>query len=151
MTERERGKTMRTTTRSAGLSVTVAGVSYLVGSGYEGKTPELDNIVTEEAKLLSRTFDRDIEIRFNSDRGSGGAWLRNSLGGFDGNCQVGFGADLGNKGLYITTCVASSVLKDINLCNSGNPKSRYSSVRHPSLEIALQWLKENIDTSKILD
>jgi hypothetical protein len=155
-------------TRSAGLPVTVAHIPYLVGSGYEGFTKELDDTVKREAELLTTTFNRDIEIRFNSDRESGGAWLVNSLKGFDGNCQVGFNTGLKAirpagmtdddyfktwrtlpKGLYISTYVKDSALKDASLCNSGNPDSRYCWLEHKSIEDALAWLVVNVNTDKL--
>lgn len=159
--------------RSIGLPVTVASIPYLVGSGYQGLTDELDNAVKLEAELLAKTFNRDIEIRFNSDRGSGGAWLVNSLKGFDGNCQVGLCAGLvaktpegmsredflikstfqfinsQPKELYIATNVNPSALKDANLTNSGNSDSRYCWLTHKTIEGALAWLVANVDTDKL--
>src|SRR3972149_6383681 len=81
-----------TITRSEGLYTGYG--AYFCGNGYEGLTKELDNTVKREAELLTTTFNRDVEIRFNADRESGGAWLVNSLKGFAGNCQVGLNAGL---------------------------------------------------------
>ncbi len=45
--------------------------------GYSGGTKELDNVVHWEANALRSLFPGyDVEIRFNSDRQSGGAWLK---------------------------------------------------------------------------
>ena len=82
-------------TRSAGLPAGVG--SWVVGSGYSGATEELDKVVQKEAKLLSNAFGRDVEIRFNSDRHSGGAWLKDDLHGFAGNVQVGLTAAIAQK------------------------------------------------------
>lgn len=80
-------------TRSAGLAAGVGGVlGGIVGGGYSGATKELDNVVQKAAKMLSKAFGRDVEIRFNSDRHSGGAWLKDDLPGFKGNVQVGLSA-----------------------------------------------------------
>lgn len=82
--------------RSAGIPITIGGrmTPYRAGGGYEGKTPELDAVVAKAAKMLSGAFKRDVEIRFNSDRESGGAWFKNSLEGFKGNCQIGLCAGI---------------------------------------------------------
>jgi len=74
-------------TRSAGLTT---GHGYLVGNGYEGKTKELDNKVYEIAEQLKKIFNKNIEIRFNSDRESGGAFIKDD----DGSCTIGIGASL---------------------------------------------------------
>jgi hypothetical protein len=58
-------------TRSHG---TVAG-GYNPGGGYSGATAQLDNAVMKAARLLADRFG-DIEIRFNSDRKGGGAFLK---------------------------------------------------------------------------
>lgn len=79
-------------TRSAGTPTGYG--SYIVGGGYSGATKELDDTVQGQARLLAETFGRDVEIRFNSNRQSGGAWLKDDLPGFAGNTQVGFNAEL---------------------------------------------------------
>lgn len=159
--------------RSAGLPVVVGSIPYVVGGGYEGKTRELDDIVKQEAELLTNTFGKDVEIRFNSDQEGGGAWLVNSLKEFDGNCQVGLGAGLVSKTpegmtrqeflvnsttgfirkqpkeIWITTCMKASALKNPNIANEGNPNSRYCWLVHKTVQDAITWLVENIDTKKI--
>lgn len=157
-------------TRSQGQDVTVGGIPYIVGGGYEGKTRELDDTVKIEAELLGKAFNRNIIMRFNSDSLRGGAWLVNSLKGFGGNCQVGLSAGLRAirpegmsdddyfetymtlpKELYIETFTEADALKDPSLANAGNPDSRYSSVKHNSIEEAVAWLVANVDRSKILN
>ncbi len=157
-----------TITRSTGLYTGIG--AYFCGNGYEGLTKELDDTVKCEAEYLTTTFKRDVEIRFNSDRESGGAWLKNSLKGFEGNCQVGLGAGLRPirpegmsfedyhkawrtlpKELYIDTYVDISVLKDTSLANSGSPDPDYCFLHHKSVDEALAWLVANVDRGKILD
>ena len=41
-----------------------------------GLTPKLDQMVQRAAEALRDLFGRDVEIRFNSDRMSGGAFLK---------------------------------------------------------------------------
>ncbi len=160
---------MKTITRSPGLGVAVGGVRYIVGGGYEGKTRELDELVSQEAEILSKLFDREVQIRFNSDRESGGAWLVNSLPGFEGNCQVGLCAGLKAKRLagmseddyfrlwhtlpkelYIETVVEPSALLDLSLAKDGNPDSLYCAIYHDTLDQAIDWLKANINRDAIL-
>jgi len=152
-------------TRSPGTAV----YGYIVGGGYDGATKELDDIVAKEAELLGKTFNRDITIRFNSNRLSGGAWLVNSLEGFAGNCQVGFNAGLRPvrppdmdqdeyfkkwdtlpKTLYIDTYVAKSALKDKSLCNGGTDNDPRCYIEHATVEDGIKWLIDNIDRDSIL-
>jgi hypothetical protein len=62
--------------RSTGIPVTSGGVSVIVGGGYRGVTEELDAVIREAACALAGAYGADIEIRFNTDRESGGAWLK---------------------------------------------------------------------------
>lgn len=59
--------------RCAGITT---GLGYVVGGGYYGKTEELDNIVTKEAEILQKLYGKNVVIRFNSDRMSGGAYIK---------------------------------------------------------------------------
>lgn len=64
-------------TRSEGTPVGVGGVIYgMAGGGYRGYTEALDAVVREAAAALASAYAADVEIRFNSDRESGGAWLK---------------------------------------------------------------------------
>lgn len=80
-------------TRSAGR---ITGAGYTAGSGYSGKTEELDNIVQKEAELLQKMFERDVVIRFNSDRESGTAFIKDG----EWDDKVGLGAQIYNKKLF---------------------------------------------------
>ena len=84
-----------TITRSSGLSTGFSG--FIAGGGYSGMTKELDDTVAKQATMLAEAFGRDVEIRFNSDRRSGGAWLKDDLPGFAGNAQAGFTARIAAK------------------------------------------------------
>lgn len=72
------------------------GFGYLVGSGYYGKTRELDDIVQQAANLLRKTFDTDIQMRFNSDQQSGGAFVKDDRS----SSEIGITAGLANRELY---------------------------------------------------
>ena len=82
--------------RCAGIST---GTGYLVGGGYYGTTNELDDIVKKEAEILQDLYGLDVQIRFNSDRESGGAWV------IDGksNCSIGLSAFMRNSKLFNAT------------------------------------------------
>lgn len=90
--------------RGAGISTGLNG--YLVGGGYYGKTNELDDIVKKEAEILQGLYGLDVQIRFNSDRESGGAWV------IDGksNCSIGLSASLRNSKLFNMTSEEKSKL-----------------------------------------
>jgi hypothetical protein len=78
--------------RSTGIPVEVGGVFYgMAGGGYRGVTDELDAVVQRAAGALTMAYGGDVEIRFNSDRGSGGAFLVTPDGR---NADVGICADL---------------------------------------------------------
>ena len=63
-------------TRSTGIVPNIPWAGPLPGGGYTGKTPELDAAVVQCAELLEKEFPLvDVEIRFNTDRESGGAWV----------------------------------------------------------------------------
>jgi hypothetical protein len=77
-------------TRSGGYPVIINGmVAGLAGSGYRGCTAELDAVVAQAAELLAAEYHQSVEIRFNSDRERGGAWLVTPDGRND---QVGINA-----------------------------------------------------------
>lgn len=59
--------------RCAGINT---GLGYVVGGGYSGQTDELDAVVQKEAEILQDLYGRDVVIRFNSDRESGGAFIK---------------------------------------------------------------------------
>ncbi len=61
-----------TITRSHGIVVG----GFNPGGGHSGRDPILDGMVADSADRLRTLFDADVEIRFNSDRISGGAFLR---------------------------------------------------------------------------
>ena len=61
--------------RSPGTIVTIGGTGAIVGGGGHGLTPELDAAVDEAALSMAERFGTNVEIRFNSDRRRGGAWL----------------------------------------------------------------------------
>ena len=60
-------------TRSTGVAVGVSG--FTVGGGYQGLTPELDSTVEDAGSAMAERFGTNVEVRFNTDRRSGGAWL----------------------------------------------------------------------------
>jgi hypothetical protein len=79
-------------TRSEGYELTVGAAPVAVaGGGYSGCTAELDAVVAEAAQALAAAYGQDVEIRFNSDRESGGAWLKTAAGRSN---QVGIAASL---------------------------------------------------------
>ncbi len=150
--------------RSFGLPVTVANIPFVVGGGYEGKTKELDDTVKRNADLLNKIFKRDVEIRFNSDRNSGGAWVVNSLKGFYGNCQIGLNAGIVHcedhfyhtkygypvGSVYIRSYLDETVLKHPEIATEGDSThSKYHTELHKTLDDAKDYLMANIDFDKI--
>jgi hypothetical protein len=62
--------------RSAGIPID--GTGYVAGGGHTGITENLDDQVQRSAEALAEHFGERVDIRFNSDRRSGGAYLRTS-------------------------------------------------------------------------
>ena len=62
-------------TRSVGIDPGVAWAGPLPGGGYEGKTKRLDREVSRFAEWLRMHLPGPVQIRFNSDRLSGGAFV----------------------------------------------------------------------------
>jgi hypothetical protein len=78
--------------RTTGLALQAGAVIYgMAGGGWSGITPELDDVVLRAAEALAAAYGQDIEIRFNSDCESGGAWLK-TPDGF--SAHVGIRAEL---------------------------------------------------------
>lgn len=88
-------------TRYAGLDPGIPWIGTRPGGGMDGKTPELNAIIDAAAKAMDAEFDRDVEIRFNADRLSGGAWLVTPNGT---NADAGVFATLIARGT-IAACV----------------------------------------------
>jgi hypothetical protein len=82
--------------RSPGIPAVAGGVCYgLAGGGYQGLTAELDAVVQEAAERLQDAYGLDVVIRFNSNRASGGAWLRtHEHDGISANAEIGIGASV---------------------------------------------------------
>lgn len=82
--------------RTAGIPVTIGAMTFAVGCGYSGATDDLDGAVQAASEALRDLFDHDVVIRFNSDRQSGGSWLKTNpnIASFHGNCEIGIGASL---------------------------------------------------------
>lgn len=64
---------MAVITRSTGTNTGYLGIR--AGAGYEGATADLDATIKAAADTLAKRFGRDVQIRFNSDRLSGGAFI----------------------------------------------------------------------------
>jgi hypothetical protein len=81
--------------RSPGLIVTAGATSAIVGGGYTGATDELDELVQRAAALLAEAYSMDVVIRFNSNRASGGAWLKtHDVDGVGRNAEIGLWASV---------------------------------------------------------
>jgi hypothetical protein len=82
-----------TITRSPG--VPTGHLGLLCGSGGRGATADLDAAVQEAAERLQGHYGRDVTIRFNSDRQSGGAWLvTHARDSISANTEIGICASL---------------------------------------------------------
>lgn len=83
---------MNSIDRSPGIPIGVSGLR--AGGGSHGATDALDSIVQRAAEALSDIYSyAPVMIRFNSDRMSGGAWLKTADPDYiGGNAEVGITA-----------------------------------------------------------
>ena len=156
----QRGRaTSDTITRSTGIEVP-GWPGPLPGGGYEGLTAELDAGVTDAARALQDAYGGNIEVRFNSNRRSGGAFMSNGLG-------VGARLSLtraeweagkrthppwtqpndsepdGDGGQVTFDVYAPApVLQEPELADQGGPQSRYACPKFGSLDEALAWVAD---------
>jgi hypothetical protein len=108
----------------------------LPGGGYEGETKELDDAVAHAAELLKNATDHDIEIRFNSHRRSGGAYLKGI------EPSIGIGAGLNDKGkLYIDVYCGREWLKNQKEANN----ETYFFDHFENAEYALLWIQSHVN------
>jgi hypothetical protein len=85
-------------TRSIGISPGLPWGGPLPGGGYDGKTKRLDRAVARFARWLEARIDGPVQVRFNSHRLSGGAFVYPGLApdtaiGFD-TPEIGLSAGL---------------------------------------------------------
>lgn len=96
------------------------GVS-VAGGGFRGLTPELDAVVAAAAVALAEAYGTDIEIRFNSDRESGGAWIKTAVGRYS---SVGICASLVTariRQLWERHAVEDETMARTGVCSWGGP------------------------------
>jgi len=74
-------------TRSLGIDPGLPWGGLLPGGGYEGKTKRLDRAVQRFAEWLHARIAGPVQVRFNSDRLSGGAFV---YPGLDPDAQITF-------------------------------------------------------------
>ena len=155
--------------RSVGISPGVPWAGPLPGGGYQGKTRKLDLTVERAAKLLAKAFGRDVEIRFNSHRESGGAFVKH--GGktwTDQNSAVGITVTLTRPGhrrydtanprrLLIEASIWAGCLRDRAIVTQpGCPWNGDGPTWGPSARrefrtnrAAIAWLKKNVIAENI--
>lgn len=162
-----------TITRSHGIAVGM----YRPGGGYSGITPDLDAKVVEIARAMESEFARNIEIRFNSDRLSGGAYIKGLPE------SVGVGAKLwslsemrrdfqkyghlDSGGTFRDWCarrgveysgfenqitldvvISAEFLRDPADATEGNAGHRYAYIQAASVQDAIRMLKEKSTIEK---
>lgn len=129
------------------------------GGGYRGATDELDALVVREAEALRAEYGRDIVIRYNSDRRSGGAWLKDEA---TRDTLIGLCAglryvrppgmtddDTANYGRvdHPEVIVIDTVIHPPAVVATGwnqHGFHDYSLVEHESIDAAITWLRENV-------
>jgi hypothetical protein len=154
-----------TITRSAGIAVG----GYNPGGGRAGITVELDDVVAEAAERLRDRYGRDVEIRFNSDRQSGGAFVsapasvgitaarvllsrtRALVAGiedFEDNCRRrGIDPAGPEEQTSMHVLVDAALLTDPGMANSGNDDARYAYVNVRDADAAMALLETSCTLS----
>jgi len=155
-------------TRSVGHPITINGMptGCVAGGGYSGITDELDATVQRAAELLAAEFGLPVEIRFNSDRRSGGAFVRGpEVAGHRGHPDFGIGArvppspeeaaawqarmretipDWTPETRLVDTLIDAPLCRCPSLCTEGLPEGRYAFRWHDTVEEALEFLKLHV-------
>jgi len=123
--------------RSAGLSPGVPWAGPLPGGGYQGLTPKLDAAVLAQARWLETHLGEDVEVRFNSDRRSGGAFL--AVGEF--SHDIGLGVALTTEGgLSYAVYASQCFLVRPELATEGG----YAYPRFRTARGAREWVARNV-------
>lgn len=145
-------------TRASGIWVG----GYNPGEGYEGLTKELDASVASDAEWLRRHFPgHGVEIRFNSDRRSGGAYLKGL--GDPGGVRYAEGwrgfmleASVGINSAMAVEMDAEALTHAINVDKVFlKPGTRTGGERHYAYEsfstsaAARRWISEHVDRTKV--
>lgn len=133
--------------RSTGISVP-GWAGPLPGGGYFGDTQELDDAVRACAELLQGALGKDVVIRFNSHRESGGAWIKDDE---HRNAGIGLGASYRYDGEYPnkhkTDIIVFDVYMDEDFATSTNrdtTEHSYYSESFDVIEKALEALLKNL-------
>jgi hypothetical protein len=134
-------------TRSAGVCVG----GFFPGGGYSGETKELDDLVQQAAELLAAAFGLAVEIRFNSNRKSGKAFVaagRQSTPGLGGWLQP-------DGVLVVESYIPRKYARSpeaLQICywNGGNGESwqasaDYDSRPHEDLAAGMTFLRANVN------
>jgi hypothetical protein len=99
----------------------IPGTMLSAGGGYSGVTAELDAVVSQAAEQLAQAYGMDVEIRFNSDRESGGAWLKDAAGR---HSWVGICAQLVTaraRARWERSAVENETMAETGICTWGGP------------------------------
>lgn len=157
-----------TISRYGGASPGFPYMGPLPGGGYEGSTQELDDLVKDASVALVAEYGRDVRIRFNSDRRSGGAWIADGGIGFNAFCTIGICAGYqkilpkGTNILYWVSdrerdaefaalpetlkmhlYVKESALRDPSLATNRSVARPYMYMEIESVSAAIDWLRQN--------
>ncbi len=129
------------------------GYGYIVGGGYSGYTDELDKEVMKAARFLERKFKHPVIIRFNSDRKSGGAFLK---GRDDASVQLG--AEYDTKKIRYVAGLDTALMKEEHIRNNKPYRTIIEDwhddrvYRHfKTLNEAEDWLMAVIKKEKVSD
>lgn len=160
--------------RSTGYDPGIPTMGMRPGGGYSGSTEELDRSVQEDAKWLADAFPGfDVEIRFNSDRQSGGAFLQGLGDPYGTRAAAGWRGVMAEVSVGLNTGIVSQgaadwrrehpiageasvmtrpgelyhgvVLEDVlSISGETELERRFSTAAE-----ARDWLLQNVDFSKI--
>lgn len=141
-------------------SIGIVASGYIVGGGYEGITKELDNIILNEAELLQDSFNTDVEIRYNSHRKSGGAWIKDN----NYSCKIGLCARLA-KSKYLTMTTEERINTPFSEIDKYpddiiiiytfiskeflNDKQEGEYKEHDTIKNGIEWILKSINKEKL--
>jgi hypothetical protein len=107
-----------------------------------GATEALDGLVEQAGRKLKDLTGEPVEIRFNADRMSGGAFTKD-----DTMNELGISAGLHKGKMYVHVLAGINRLRDPSLATQGNIGHKYAHPSVRSIDEAVRWIRKNAPTT----
>lgn len=114
-----------------------------------GITKDLDDLVEEAARELAALACQDVEIRFNADRKTGGAWLLGQEGRRALGIRAGYYEAEGGAAPQLAVSIYAGMdrLRNPNSAEPYYPGGPYALVWFDSVDQAACWIQDHAKLS----